>query len=607
MGPTSNIGESMKAGRGGQGQWRHRRRPRGRGRGRGFSHGHSNVHQSGSHEGNASNHSRGGSTGIEFGLQTPSPFDQNASILPGDGSSPMLGAPSVRTGSKPSTTTQAEMTESRFDELPIDANLKRAISEVFMYETMTVVQERSISISLTGVDVLAKARTGTGKTLAFLIPALQHAISNPSDGTSVLVISPTRELARQIAEETTSAARFSSCSMQVVFGGTNIRKELSMFQNGKPPTVIVSTPGRLLDHLRNEKSGFYQALTKLSVLILDEADQLLDMGFADEIASILRLLPPKATRQTLLFSATMPADVQRMANQAMKTKYEFIDCVGKEENTHATVSQSLLVVKLEEQMAALAVLLMECMRVADYKILVFFSTARQTQFCAELFAGMGRNVLEMHSRKSQKQRTRVSDTFRENRNEIMFTSDVTARGIDYPDVTTVIQIGMPADREQYIHRIGRTARAGKGGNGVLLLSDFEEEAFMRNMTDVQMQRIDGLPADRMSMMHNALDGAARKVERNTADRAYQAWLGFYNSNLRTLRWDKREAVAMANRWALEVAKLEEIPALTAMVAGKMGLRGVEGVRIESDGRGGSGGRRGSGGRGRYRGGRGGGT
>lgn len=476
----------------------------------------------------------------------------------------------------------SDMTDAKFETLSIAPELHRALSEVFKYPVMTVVQSRTINVALDGTDILVKARTGTGKTLAFLLPTLHRIMSaTPSKGIRILVISPTRELATQIAAEAKMTLTFvEQMTTQVVVGGTNVRTDLAFIRKNGPPSVLVATPGRLLDHLENHESGFTEAVMDLDVLVLDEADRLLDMGFAPDLMRILDALPPVSARQTLLFSATMATSMQDIVNMVLKSDHKVIDCVGEGESTHAHVAQSLFVTPIEKQVDALGVLLIQCMKVPDYKIIVFFTTARLTQFFAELFEAMGRSVLEIHSRKSQGQRNKVSSAFRTGKKLIMFTSDVTARGLDYPDVTTVIQVGLPMDKSQYIHRIGRTARAGKGGSGVLLLAEFEAPSFKDKASGLPLQTIDRLPEDTMEAMHLATESAVKTLPYSTKADAFQAWLGFYNSKLKQLGWTKRKLVTQANYWAVNVAKLNEPPAMSPRLAGRIGLSGIPELRVE---------------------------
>jgi len=334
------------------------------------------------------------------------------------------------------------MTEAKFVDMGIDPRTTRAITEVMGYELMTVVQHQTLRQALTGVDMLAKAKTGTGKTLAFLIPSIEQAAAAKAKGSrsvKVLAISPTRELASQIYEEALVLCQFHSLTAQVIVGGTNAKKDIAGFKQG-PPDILIATPGRLNDHL---SSGALGANIKgLTTLVFDEADQLLDMGFRPAIEQILRQLPPKETRQTLLFSATMPADVSGIAKLAMRAadKFVYVDTVGEEENTHEHVPQRVVVTDLHQQAHELLAQVAAARQEDGHKVVVFFTTARLTQFYAELFNLLGEPVLEIHSRLSQSRRTKVSDQFREGRNMVLFSSDVSARGLDYPDVSTVIQV-----------------------------------------------------------------------------------------------------------------------------------------------------------------------
>lgn len=536
-------------------------------------------------------------------------FNQNANPGFAVPSSTMVDTDVLRSTQRTTSTTLSEMTQDRFAALPIEASLKQAIAQELKYETMTTVQSKSIPVALTGNDVLVKARTGTGKTLAFLTPAFHRSLQSPVSRTrtAVLAISPTRELAQQIADEATVLlSHTNGAHAQVVFGGTPIRKDYTQLRSKGAPFLLVATPGRLLDHLTNPASGFKDALSSLSVLILDEADHLLDMGFRQEIEKVMRELPRNSPRQTLLFSATMPADVRSIAQLVLRPDYATIDCVGAAKNTHEHVHQSVFVSPIESQLAVLAFTLDQLVKTPAFKIIVFFTTARLTQFFAEVFNHMGKPVLEIHSRKSQGHRTKMSDRFRTQSNIVMFTSDVTARGLDYPDVTSVIQVGLPSDKNQYVHRIGRTARAGKVGNGVLLLADFER-FFLNQIKEIPIE-VESVPSETLDQYQPLVEEAVRKLPNLTKGSAYQSWLGYYNSNLKKLGWSKDELVERANFWARSVCGEAEPPQLLARTVGKMGLKGTPGLRIDRSGGGGGGrqgGGRGGGGRG-HGGGRGGG-
>lgn len=494
----------------------------------------------------------------------------------------------------PAATAQKEklghMTENKFADLNISAESRRALSEVFKYETMTAVQAETLPLILSqdNKDCLAKAKTGTGKTLAFMIPTIEKimARNNSRNDIRCLVISPTRELAQQISTETERLLTFHKEHLRKVVtcvGGTNKNKDVKALRGSTP--IVVATPGRLLDHLQN--SDLADRMSNMDCLILDEADQLLDMGFRPDIERILRLLRPSAaTRQTLLFSATIPAQVNEIANIALRPGWNFVDTVGEDtEQTHLHVQQQLMVSSQEGLIRDLFSILEHETSTSPYKIIVFFTTARLVGFMAELFNSVskqtGYQVLEIHSRKAQKARERASDQFRKSKNAIMFSSDVTARGMDYPDVTFVLQVGL-TDRSQYIHRLGRTARAGKDGKGGLLLADYEEHHMTkRELADMPLELIATPKTTRAS---DAATQAIRNVSQddalhNSAEQAYRAWLGYYNGHLKKVRWDKKTLVRQANEWGSDVG-LRGQPSVQRKTVGKMGLKGVPGLKIE---------------------------
>ncbi len=487
------------------------------------------------------------------------------------------------------------ITDHKFADLNISSEIRRAMAEVFRYEFMTAVQHETLPLILKDKkDCLAKAKTGTGKTLAFMIPTIEKiavsTLNKSKDRSDIccLVISPTRELAQQIGAETEKLLTFHKHYLRkvvVCVGGTNKNKDVRGLSGTTP--IVIATPGRLLDHLQN--GGLAERMVRLDTLIFDEADQLLDMGFRPDIERILRLLQPSSqTRQTLLFSATIPDSVSEIASIAMRKDYNFVDTVGEDtEQTHLHVQQQLMITTQDSQVYALASILdREISTTKDCKVIVFFTTARLTGFMAEFFNTVknqtGYDVLEIHSRKSQKQRERASDEFRRRKSAIMFSSDVTARGMDYPDVSFVLQVGL-TDRSQYIHRLGRTARAGKAGKGGLLLADYERDFMVKKeLSDMPLELIDVPKSDKASLA--ASDGIKNVSKIRdlgiSAEQAYRAWLGYYNGHLKKVKWDKRTLVQQANMWGKEVG-LTEQPSLQKRTIGKMGLKGVPGLRIEN--------------------------
>ncbi|KAJ7951291.1 putative Dead box ATP-dependent RNA helicase [Quillaja saponaria] len=472
------------------------------------------------------------------------------------------------------------LSETRFDQCKVSSLTLKGIKDAG-YEKMTVVQEATLPVILKGKDVLAKAKTGTGKTVAFLLPSIEVVTKSPRSDRDhkrppilVLVICPTRELASQAAAEANTLLKYhSSIGVQVVIGGTRLALEQKRMQ-ANPCQILVATPGRLKDHIENT-AGFATRLMGVKVLVLDEADHLLDMGFRKDIERIIAATPKQ--RQTLLFSATVPEEVRQICHIALKRDHEFINTVQEGgEETHSQVRQTHLVAPVEKHFSLLYALLKE--HIADdveYKVLVFCTTAMGTRLVADLLGELNLNVREIHSRKPQSYRTRVSDEFRKSKGLILVTSDVSARGVDYPDVTLVIQVGLPADREQYIHRLGRTGRKGKEGQGILLLAPWEE-FFLSAIKDLPVTKA-SIPSV-IPDTKKKVDLALSHVENKNKEAAYQSWLGYYNSNKKVGK-DKHRLVELANEFSRSMG-LDNPPAIPMKVLGKMGLRNIPGLRTK---------------------------
>ncbi|KAL4363774.1 hypothetical protein GQ457_04G030820 [Hibiscus cannabinus] len=470
------------------------------------------------------------------------------------------------------------LSETRFDQISISPLSLKGIKDAG-YEKMTVVQEATLPAILKGKDVLAKAKTGTGKTVAFLLPSIEIVSKLPPvdrdvkrPPIQVLVICPTRELATQAASEAKTLLKYHpSIGVQVVIGGTRLALEQKNLQ-ANPCQILVATPGRLKDHLENT-AGFATKLMGVKVLVLDEADRLLDMGFRKDIERIIAAVPKQ--RQTLLFSATVPEEVHQICHIALRRDHEFINTVQEGSgDTHSQVRQVYMVSPLDKHFSLLYVLLKEHIADdVDYKVLVFCTTAKVTKLVADVLSELNLNVREIHSRKSQSYRTRVSDEFRKSKGLILVTSDVSARGVDYPDVTLVIQVGIPSDRQQYIHRLGRTGRKGKEGQGILLLAPWEEH-FLSSIKDLPIAKapLPSLDPETTKMVGRALS----HVEMKAKESAYQAWLGYYNSDKKVGK-DKYRLVELANEFSRSMG-LDNPPAIPKLVLSKMGLGNIPGLR-----------------------------
>jgi ATP-dependent RNA helicase MSS116 len=555
---------------------------------------------------------------------------------------------------------QTFQTDIRFDDetkLDMHWNSRKAVAAMGLTH-MTEIQAKTFVAAAGGNDVLGRARTGTGKTVAFLLPAIERLVRdgtiNDPNTVGMLVVSPTRELATQIGEEAKRLLKHhQGASVQVMFGGTNMKTDVNRLssKNGLP-TVLVATPGRLLDHMKttnlkmngnNLLSFGKHIMSETNLVVLDETDRLLDMGFRRDIERILEYLPSSKKRQTLLFSATMPPELKVIMRQNMKPDYVEVDCVQDGDaatHTNDRVAQTHIVLSSKEIDPVSSVV--ETVRYAvethvnkeddssrftvPPKIVVFFPTARLVQFYAEIFEQINKGIIltentgdenkiklpswELHSKKTQGYRNRVSDEFRKATTGVLFTSDVSARGVDYPNVSHVIQFGMPENREQYIHRLGRTGRGGSKGKGWLVLQDWEA-TFLKELKGVDIPRNDDLlakfteddiPEDSQTIIREVQrrvrggDGVLSK----SASAAYAAFLGYYKSQMKRMNMRSAEQlVDIANDFAFS-SGFKEPPQLQKSTVSKMGLKGVHGLNIgagDSGGRGGGGGRGSRGGRG----------
>ncbi|EGZ28143.1 hypothetical protein PHYSODRAFT_468056 [Phytophthora sojae] len=474
----------------------------------------------------------------------------------------------------------AYLTDVSFASLPITQKSKDVLTRDMGYEFLTHVQKDTLPLVLEGRDVLAKGKTGNGKTIAFLLPTVERMLKNPRPKhgrISALVISPTRELAQQIAVEAVKLTDAHNLHTACFVGGSAVNKDVKLLTQSAGIDVLVSTPGRLQAHLEDNSGRIRQKLEDLQVLVLDEADRLLDMGFRPDIMRIISHLPKE--RQTLLFSATLPTATEELKDVALRDDYAFVDTIeGDDQQTNTQAVQEYLVCDLQDVIPAVEGVLEEHMKQSEYKVIVFLPTARSAQFMAQLFQAAGfPNVLEMHSRKSQSARTKAADAFRKGKKMIMFSSDVSARGVDYPDVSLVLQVGL-TDRDQYIHRLGRTARAGMEGRGILVLADFEK-AMLQDLADLPLTELEKRP--QLDKHNNRTTRALANLHprselAQSAEKAYGAFLGFYNSNLKRMNMSKTKLVETGALYS-QLIGLEEVPMLTKKTLRAMGLMGTPGL------------------------------
>ncbi len=337
----------------------------------------------------------------------------------------------------------------RFDELNLNSKILRGIQEMG-FEEATPIQSKAIPIVMEGADVIGQAQTGTGKTAAFGIPLLMK-VDPHNKKTQAIVLCPTRELAIQVAEEIRSLAKYMhAVKVLPVYGGQDIAKQIRSLKGGAQ--IIIGTPGRVMDHLRRKTIR----CDHVNTMVLDEADEMLNMGFREDIETVLEYIPQE--RQTVLFSATMPKPILEITRKYQKDAVTIK--VVKKELTVPNIEQYYYDVKRKDKVEVLSRLL----DVYDPKLsLVFCNTKRMVDELTSALQGRGYFAEGLHGDMKQAQRDRVMNKFRNGKAEILVATDVAARGIDVDDVEAVFNFDLPQDDEYYVHRIGRTGRAGRTG------------------------------------------------------------------------------------------------------------------------------------------------
>jgi len=348
-----------------------------------------------------------------------------------------------------------------FGTLPLDSSLLKGIKELG-FTRPTPIQADAIPPAIEGRDVLACAMTGSGKTAAFLLPILDHLLKKPRGTTRALVITPTRELAAQVLEELNGLAVHTPITAAAIFGGVGMGPQEHALRSGVD--VLIATPGRLLDHLRHP----YARLSSIEHLVLDEADRMLDMGFLPDIKRVLKHLP--ARRQTLFFSATMPAPIIALTREMLRNP-AMINLERKSAPAHG-ITQAVYPVSQELKTSLLATLLE---RDLMQEALVFTRTKHRANRVWEYLTKRGVAAARIHGNRSQAQRTDALNGFKDGRYRVLVATDIAARGIDVEALGHVVNFDVPLAAEDYIHRVGRTARAELTGEAFTFVSGEEEQ------------------------------------------------------------------------------------------------------------------------------------
>ncbi|KAI9402313.1 hypothetical protein POPTR_001G250700v4 [Populus trichocarpa] len=418
------------------------------------------------------------------------------------------------------------MSTESFDSLGLSEATRKTIQEMG-FENLTQIQARAIPPLLVGKDVLGAARTGSGKTLAFLIPAVEllHNVHfAPRNGTGVVVICPTRELAIQTHAVAKDLLKYHSQTLGLVIGGAARRGEAERLVKGV--NLLVATPGRLLDHLQNTKGFIYK---NLKCLTIDEADRILEANFEEEMKQIIKLLPK--ARQTALFSATQTKKVEDLARLSFQTTPVYIDVDdGRTKVTNEGLQQGYCVVPSAKRFVLLYSFLK---RNLSKKVMVFFSSCNSVKFHADLLRYIQVECFDIHGKQKQQKRTSTFFDFCKAEKGILLCTDVAARGLDIPAVDWIVQFDPPDEPKEYIHRVGRTARGeGAKGNALLFLIP-EELQFLRYLKAAKV------PVKEYEFDQKKLANVQSQLEKLVANNyylnksakdAYRSYMLAYNSH-----------------------------------------------------------------------------
>ncbi|KAF9697947.1 hypothetical protein EKO04_004164 [Ascochyta lentis] len=413
-----------------------------------------------------------------------------------------------------------------FSELKLSDRTMEAIKSMG-FETMTEIQQKTIPPLLSGKDVLGAAKTGSGKTLAFLIPAIEMLSAmrfKPRNGTGVIVVSPTRELALQIFGVARELMEKHSQTFGIVIGGANRRAEAEKLVKGV--NLLIATPGRLLDHLHNTPGFVFK---NLKSLIIDEADRILEVGFEDEMRSIIKILP--TDRQTMLFSATQTTKVEDLARISLKPGPLYINVdYRKEHSTVEGLEQGYVICDSDTRFRLLFSFLKKHQK---KKVIVFFSSCNSVKFYAELLNYIDLPVLELHGKLKQQARTNRFFEFCNATSGTLICTDVAARGLDIPEVDWVIQFDPPDDPRDYIHRVGRTARGSQGKGRSLMFLLPSEIGFLKLLKEARVPLVEfELPANKILNIQSQLEALITKnyYLNKSAKDGYRSYLQAYASH-----------------------------------------------------------------------------
>jgi len=414
--------------------------------------------------------------------------------------------------------------DKKFSDFSINSSILSNL-ERLGYEKATQVQSESIPIALNGEDIIGSAKTGSGKSLAFLIPAIQKIYEEPKKKEiEILIITPTRELALQLYDLAKDLLTGNSEIIALLIGGENRKKEALKLLSGNI-RIIVATPGRLLDHMENTKNFDY---SKINMLIIDEADKILKIGFEEEIKEIIKKIPKN--RQTLLFSATITPKVEDLITLSVK-EYKNIHIKNTDDPSVGTLEQGFINIEADKKFLFLFTFIKKNL---NRKIIIFFSTCKEVEFFSNLLNYVDVPVLSISGDYKQQKRSTTFIEFCSLEKGVLLCTDVAQRGLDIPDIDWVIQYDPPHDPEEYLHRVGRTARgANKIGKALLMILP-NEIGFIRllQLYKIKIEEFE-FPENKLAKIQEQFEKLVNKKDHyllNLATEAYRAYLHAYNTN-----------------------------------------------------------------------------
>ncbi len=419
------------------------------------------------------------------------------------------------------TETSAEPTPQAtitFADFGLDPLIQKAVSEQG-YTSPTPIQAQAIPHVLLGQDLMGAAQTGTGKTAAFVLPIIQRILRHASSSASparhpirALVLTPTRELAVQVAENAANYSRHTDLRSAVVYGGVDMKEQVATLRGGIE--ILIATPGRLLDHIGSKVAN----LSQVELLVLDEADRMLDMGFLPDLQRIINLIP--AQRQTLLFSATFSPEIKKLAQSYLRNPVTVE--VARQNAAADTVRQVIHMVRSGDKEKAIVKILASRTEQGLSRQCIIFTNSRMG--CARLARALERDGIKagaIHGDKSQGERTLTLDAFKSGAIEALVATDVAARGLDIPAMPCVINHELPFNAEDFIHRIGRTGRAGSTGDAIALVDD-SEKRLLDDIEKLMKRKLEIMPLPNIDIPggNESDDRPRHRSSRETTQRSY---------------------------------------------------------------------------------------